>query len=218
MRDRVRRRIVFERIAEDRAVSAFKQFPLAFEPAPATEDGAQAFLVRAGLNTARVARTGVAIRAGHDAASVSVRFVGASRDGSVERTDRLPGYVNYLIGSDPAKWRTRVPTFAHVRARDVYDGIDVHYYGTPQGLEYDFVVRPHADPSAIRLSLEGGTPRMTRDGDLTVDGTVVQRRPVGPVACETNRWRGVRFRRGVQDDFRWNGHRPLLVRRRHERR
>ncbi len=38
--------------------------------------------------------------------------------------DELEGKVNYLIGNDPAKWRTDVPTYGRVRYGDVYPGVD----------------------------------------------------------------------------------------------
>src|SRR5262249_36107158 len=68
---------------------------------------------------------------------------------------------------DPAKWRTNIPTFARVEYDDVYPGIDLVWYGSQRQLEYDFVVSPGADPSAIRLHFTG-TDRMELDaaGDL----------------------------------------------------
>ena len=84
------------------------------------------------------------------------------------------GIVNYFIGNDPAAWRRSVPTYARVRYRDVYPGIDLVYYGSPQRLEYDFVVAPGSDPSAIGLAVE-----ITENGDgqpdavLEPDGSVV---------------------------------------------
>ena len=66
------------------------------------------------------------------------------------------GRANYLIGADPRRWHTGIPVFARVRYPDVYPGIDVVYYGTDRGrLEYDFLVAPGADPSRIRLAVQG---------------------------------------------------------------
>jgi len=71
--------------------------------------------------------------------------------------EELPGKTNYFIGNDPKKWRTNVPTYAQVRYHDVYPGVDLVYYGNQGGqLEYDFVVAPGADPSAIALDVGAG--------------------------------------------------------------
>ena len=56
------------------------------------------------------------------------------------------------------------------------------YYGDGRKLEYDFVVRPGADPSRIRLAYEGADSLTTdQEGNLLIatgGGTLVQRKPL----------------------------------------
>ncbi|MBU3741080.1 MAG: T9SS type A sorting domain-containing protein [Candidatus Kapabacteria bacterium] len=48
---------------------------------------------------------------------------------------------------------------------DVWDGIDVRWTSGMQGLKYEFVVRPGADPSAIAIAFDGASStRTTADG------------------------------------------------------
>ena len=92
-------------------------------------------------------------------AVLRMKLVGANANAAVTGGDELPGKVNYFIGNDPKKWRTNVPTYAQVRCRNVYPGIDLVYYGNQGGqLEYDFVVAPGADPSSILLAVDAGGP------------------------------------------------------------
>jgi hypothetical protein len=109
-------------------------------------------------------------------------FPGANAKPRVEGRDELPGKANYFIGHEPAKWRANVPTYARVHYRDLYPGIDLVYYGNQRALEYDFVVRPGADPSRIALGFEGAD-RLEIDtrGDLvlhTAQGAIRQRKPI----------------------------------------
>ncbi len=94
----------------------------------------------------------------------------------------LPSVTNYYLGSDPAKWRPNVPNYARVRFEEVYPGIDVVYYGTEGKLEFDFIVRPGADPSQIRLSFSGAdSMRLNPAGDLVLSAggrQLIQRKPV----------------------------------------
>jgi hypothetical protein len=104
----------------------------------------------------------------------------------------LPGKVNYFIGNDPARWQTDLPTFARVRYKQVYPGIDLVYYGTqssanqgtgnPRQLEYDFIVAPGASASAIRLAFTGEKNlRISSNGDLVLkasQGSATFRKPV----------------------------------------
>jgi hypothetical protein len=68
---------------------------------------------------------------------------------------RLPGRVNYLIGTDTTKHHTSIPTYEQIRYQDVYPGIDVLYYGKHRQLEYDFIVAPGANPELIAMEFEG---------------------------------------------------------------
>ena len=49
-----------------------------------------------------------------------------------------------------------MPTFARVRYADVYDGIDVVYYGNQRQLQYDFIVAPGRRPRPHRASRVDG--------------------------------------------------------------
>ena len=104
--------------------------------------------------------------------SVRLRLVGANPKATVAGADELPGKANYFIGNDPKKWRTNVPTYAKVRYRNVYPGIDLQYYGNQGGeLEYDFVVAPGGDPSAITLQVGAVREpplRIDANGDLAI--------------------------------------------------
>jgi len=115
------------------------------------------------------------------AAPLRMRLAGA-RETQAEGLDRLPGTVNVFRGSDPAAWRSGIPTFARVRYASVYPGVDLVYHGHRRQLEYDFVVAPGADPDQVRLAWEGAERvELEPGGDLllhTPDGVVRQRAPL----------------------------------------
>jgi hypothetical protein len=104
--------------------------------------------------------------------TVRMRLLGANSPPRIVGADELPGKANYFIGNDPSKWRTNVPTYAKVRYKDVYPGIDLVYYGNQGQLEYDFVVAPGTDPRSIHLAFQGGgKPSINPNGDLVFGGT-----------------------------------------------
>jgi hypothetical protein len=114
--------------------------------------------------------------------ALRLRLVGVAPTPNASGRDALPGKVNYFIGSDPAKWRTNVPTYAKVHYREVYPGIDLVYHGNQRQLGYDFVVAPGADPNKIVLDFQGADKlEIDTQGDLvlhTTSGDVRQRKPV----------------------------------------
>ena len=98
-----------------------------------------------------------------------MKLVGGNRKAVVEGLEELPGKSNYFIGKDPKKWRTNVPTYARVKYREVYPGVDLVYYGNQQQLEYDLVVAPRADPRVIKVSFEGAEKvELAANGDLVL--------------------------------------------------
>ena len=60
---------------------------------------------------------------------VRMRLEGANPSPAIDGMEQLPGVVNYFIGNDPAKWRTKIPTYAKVQYQEAYPGIALTYYG-----------------------------------------------------------------------------------------
>jgi hypothetical protein len=96
--------------------------------------------------------------------------------------DPQVGKSNYLIGNDRSKWVIGVPHYGAVRYQDVYPGIDLAYRGTDRNVEYDFVVKPGADASSIRLAFAGQkSVAIDPSGNLVVEagaGASINRKPV----------------------------------------
>ena len=95
------------------------------------------------------------------------RFLGAQRGARLHPSNRLPFQTSYFIGRSPSNWRTGVASYGEVRVDGLYRGIDLLYYGTSGKLEYDFLVHPGADPSAIGFEIVGATAiRVEDNGEL----------------------------------------------------
>ncbi len=86
---------------------------------------------------------------------IRMRFQGANRLCRMEGLEELKGKSNYFIGNNPDHWRKGVAQYAQVKMEELYPGVDMLYYGDQRKLEYDFWVKPGADPKAIRLKFTG---------------------------------------------------------------
>jgi hypothetical protein len=136
-----------------------------------TGDAAVLSLCRAAQGTAgrNAASIGGRLRRPVTCEAIRMRLEGASLTAAPIGEEKLPGTINYFIGNEPAHWRTGIPTFAKVRYKGVYPGIDLVYYGSQRQLEYDFVAAPGADPRTIQLRFDPATKvRRTPSGDLVV--------------------------------------------------
>jgi hypothetical protein len=136
---------------------------LYFEPNVGQSDAAVHFLARGPGYTIFLTSTGAAVRAG---TTLRMVLVGANPSAAPEASDPRAGRVHYLTAT---RMHTGVPTFGQVVYRGVYPGIDIVYHGKEGRLEYDFVVAPGSDPSAIRLSfLQGQAISYSRENGLTL--------------------------------------------------
>jgi uncharacterized repeat protein (TIGR01451 family) len=194
-----------------RVLAAFGELPLHFEPNLGQADPQAEYLARGSGYTAFLTADGpvLALRpparptagsrdrggraselgaerampsAGAGGSVLRLQLVGANPAPVATGRDEQPSKAHYLVGSDPAGWRTDVPTYARVHYHAVYPGVDIVYYGSQHELEYDFVVAPGADPSAIALRWEGADRvELDAQGDLllhTAGGVLRQRQPL----------------------------------------
>lgn len=87
--------------------------------------------------------------------ALRMRLLGSNPSAQVTGREELPAKSNYFLGNDPRQWRTNVATYAKVRYEGVYPGIDLVYYGNQRALEFDFIVAPGSDVTAIEISFQG---------------------------------------------------------------
>src|SRR5262249_51694931 len=85
---------------------------------------------------------------------LSLQFVGANPAARVTGDQELTSRSNYFNGSGPGI--TNVANYAGVTYHGLYPGIDAHFFGNAANqLEYDFIVSPGADLSAVQMSIQG---------------------------------------------------------------
>ena len=134
------------------------------EPAP---DGVL-YLARTPRYTLGVARNSLVF----DGARMVLRD--ANPRAEVVPLDPAESRVNLFLGADPAGWRTDIPCFRAVLIKQVYPGIDLKVYGVADGVEYDWVLEPGAEPGRIRVEYEG-----LRDAAIDAEGNLVIRTAAG---------------------------------------
>ncbi len=145
-------------VVRAQSLAALGNLPLYFEAGPAPASGPARFVTRGcnyqfSLSSAEVQIT--LRKTGVKPAAVRMDFAGSNPEAQMSGDNELPGKVNYLMGNDPAAWRTGVPTFARVRVGQLYPGADLVYYGNQRQLEYDFTLAPGADPDMIKIHFAG---------------------------------------------------------------
>jgi hypothetical protein len=112
---------------------------------------------------------------------LELQLLGANPDAHLDGLGALSVQTSYIKGPKATDWVKGVRQFSRVRASEVYPGVDAVYYGNGQQLEYDFLLKPGADPAQIKIRFDKQAAVQVNDrGDLAVsqDGQVLlQRRP-----------------------------------------
>jgi hypothetical protein len=173
------------------ANAEFGNVPVAFEPNVGQTDPSAKFLSRGpGFSfylTNSSAVFVLPLPAGQGAGTgvnvLRLDFVGSSNSATAVGEQKVASTTNYLNTANPAASHANVPNYAEAVIQNIYPGIDVAFFGSnSHSIEYDFIVHPGANASAINLKWEGVTGLSTdAQGRLDLQtgaGTVVEDAPV----------------------------------------
>jgi hypothetical protein len=105
-------------------------------------------------------------------------FRGANPHPLIVAEHRAAGRINHLVGSER---HVNLPTYAQLRYRNLWPGIDMVFRGAGGTLKYEFLVRSGADPADIRLAYAGAQSLgVAANGSLAIEtplGTLRDARP-----------------------------------------
>jgi hypothetical protein len=112
---------------------------------------------------------------------VKLSFVGANANAQAAAEDVSTRRTHYMWGEGGnLKSIIDVPHYRRVRVANLYQGVDVVYYGAQADMEYDLVVQPGADTSRIKLKFDRDAV-LDAEGNLVIgsgDGKIIHRKPV----------------------------------------
>ena len=115
-----------------------------------------------------LSRSSSRIRTTRPAAYSAVDFRGADSGLLIEGEEPRETKCSYFLGDEPELWVTGVPTFDGVRYRQLQPGIDLVIGAAGAHWKYDLRLSAGADPTSIRVRVEGAQALSLRD-----DGALV---------------------------------------------
>jgi len=159
--------------------ASYGKLPLAFEENRGQAPAGVSYLSRTRSGVVLLRPGSIALEA-DGGKTIAMRFVGVGAASVPTGEQKLPGITSYLVG-DESDWVRDIPNYASVRYASVYPGIDAVFHGNQKHIEYDFVLKPGANPERIRIAFEG-VERILIDaqGDLELraaHGTMKQHKP-----------------------------------------
>ncbi len=115
----------------------------------------------------------------------SETLVGDAMRSIPEGVGRFGGKVNSFIGNDSARWQSDIPSYETVALGEVYQGIELSLRAHGNNVEKIFTVAPDADPSEIKLRVDGvECISLLPDGELELMTGLGPVRFTAPVAFQ----------------------------------
>ena len=173
--------------ARTAALHAYGALPLAFVPNAGQLDRRVRYAAQAGSASIFLTRreTAVALARGNHGVALRLAFLGANAKPRIAGARQADGRVNYLLGTDPARWHTNLPRYGQIIYSDLWRGVDMRIWGEGGKLKYEFRLAPGADPSRVRLAYRGQERlSLGRDGALRIETTLGVLRDARPVSYQ----------------------------------
>ncbi len=100
---------------------------------------------------------------------VNIKFNNSNTHTKISGISPLNTSINYFLGNNKNNWITDVPNFEKVKYEELYNGINLIFYGKQNELEYDFVIEPYANPGQISFSVENADNLfINTNGNITI--------------------------------------------------
>lgn len=114
---------------------------------------------------------------------VKSSFIDALNPESIVEKSKVDYYRNYFLGSDSTRWKSKVHSVQSIELSQVYPGISWLIEGRHTDLKYSFIIAPNADPSQIKMRIEGASSlNIDESGDFVIRTKLGEIREAGLVA------------------------------------
>lgn len=111
---------------------------------------------------------------------IDLNWINVNKNFTALTDEALQGYNNYYLASCP-NGALNVKSYKGILLKNLYQGIDLHYYEKKGELKHDYIVAPNTDYKKIQLKVEGAEISFDKDGSLLLStelGTVKEDAPV----------------------------------------
>lgn len=123
---------------------------------------------------------------------LDVNWLNTNRSCVVQKSGAQEGYDNYYLESCP-NGVVNVKYYSDIIYKNIYKGIDLHYYGKENGLKYDYIVHPFSDYKKIKFEIKGAESISVKNGELII------KTPLGEISEEAP----IVYQNGIKINARW---------------
>jgi hypothetical protein len=115
---------------------------------------------------------------------LSERWVGGKVK-AIRGEEELETKVSYFLGNDPAKHRSALPSYRYLSLGEVWPGVEVKLKASQKTVEKLFYLHPKADPSKVRIELQGAKAlKLSPEGEILIETGLGELKLSKPVAWQ----------------------------------
>lgn len=111
---------------------------------------------------------------------IDLNWLGSKKT-KVIASDVLSGHDNYYFVNCPLGV-TNVKTYTSITYKNLYEGIDLHYYNKDGQLKYDYIIQPKTDYKQIKIEINGANKiYINRNKELVIEtplGNIIEQSPI----------------------------------------
>jgi gliding motility-associated-like protein len=118
--------------------------------------------------------------------TLRLKLEGASQQVMPQPDEPSLTKYNYFIGNDSRRWASGLSAYGSVTYPEVYPGTTMKLYVHENQVKYDFILKPGADITQIRMNYQGAERIFIRDGKLILKTSLGEVTEQAPVAWQSN--------------------------------
>lgn len=109
-----------------------------------------------------------------------VTFEGANTAAAVTGHKPQKNYYNYFLGNDSSLWKSGIHPYFDIDYANLYQGVDMHVTSEHGHVVYEFMVKPGANASQVKMKFDGQDNIRLKKEDLIIHtsvGDVMEMKP-----------------------------------------
>lgn len=114
-------------------------------------------------------------------------FENAHKPNEIKYENEAPYYINYYLNENPRNWRSNIHPVQSITLQNLYANTDLRIYTQNNQVEFDWILKPGANPENIKLRFEGQKKMRLSQKHIQLIGEYAQFSMAPPVAYKGQR-------------------------------
>lgn len=117
-----------------------------------------------------------------------VHFLDANTSSDILPSNPKKEYLNFYLSNNPSQWKSDVSQYEDITYKNIYKGIDIHFYGKENTYKYDVIIAPYANPNQLKMLYQGVDQIQIRSNHLYIQIGKFRATELAPYAYQIDKF------------------------------